>query len=184
MPKVFLDYLALSYRSELYKLIDENRDHLRPWFPWVDTTRAESDTRQFIERMQTAREKQTAVCTVILVEEKLAGLIDLHGIDETNRRASMGYWLGKPFEGRGIVTMAVKAFLEYGFLKRQLERIEILVQPENYRSLAIPERLGFTREGTLRHYQRYGNQGYFDLMVYSLLSDEYAQNHLRDRTLV
>ncbi|MCF7798162.1 MAG: GNAT family N-acetyltransferase [Lentisphaeria bacterium] len=173
-PGIHLDCIRHQYAQDIFKLIDTNRQHLQPWLPWVDISLTVEDTQAFIERMDAAREKETVVCTVIFVENEIAGLVDLHAIDTTNKHASIGYWLGKQYEGLGIMTRAVEALIRYGFMKLQLERIEICVVPDNTRSRAIPERLGFTLEGTLRHYQRHNKNQYRDLMVYSLLSGEYA----------
>lgn len=179
-PDLFLDGISIRHATDIFNLIDANRDHLRPWFPWVDVTKSVDDTLEFIKRMIAGWEEQTTICTVITVRPgELVGLVDLHAIDAANKRASIGYWLGKRFEGQGIMTRAVQAMLQYGFLEKRLERIEICVEPGNRRSRAIPERLGFTLEGTLRHFERYDDNQYRDMMVYSLLSSEYASkpNH-------
>lgn len=59
----------------------------------------------------------------------------------------MGYWLGKAFLGQGLATRAV---LEYLFAEETLHRVGVQGGVANRRSPALPERLGFTHEGTRR----------------------------------
>ena len=87
-------------------------------------------------------------------------------------RGSIGYLIAAEFEGRGLVTLAVPALLDVGFREIGLHRIEIKAGTENRRSRAIPERLGFVREGVERGSGK-GASGYHDLVVYSILEDEW-----------
>ncbi len=70
------------------------------------------------------------------------------------------------------MTGACRAMLEYAFRKLQLNRVTILCASGNLRSRAIPERLGFTREGVIREgewlYDRF-----VDLIMYSMLAREW-----------
>ncbi len=91
-----------------------------------------------------------------------------------NRVGEIGYWLGDVFQGRGIMTQACRAMVAYGFSERGLNRIEIHCAPANVKSRAIPERLGFRIEGTLRQAEKLVD-GYVDNVVYGLLASEYAE---------
>jgi ribosomal-protein-serine acetyltransferase len=64
--------------------------------------------------------------------------------------------------------------IEHGFGVVGLHRISIRAGVENARSRAIPERLGFTREGVLRGEGR-GSGGFYDLIVYGLLEEEWSR---------
>jgi ribosomal-protein-serine acetyltransferase len=46
--EVEIRLLEERHADELYGLVDVNREHLRPWLPWVDGTRSAEDTRAFI----------------------------------------------------------------------------------------------------------------------------------------
>jgi len=56
----------------------------------------------------------------------------------------------------------------------KLHRVEIRCDPDNLRSRAIPNRLGFTEEGTLRQVA-WQYDHFLDLVVYSLLADEWGK---------
>ncbi|NTW87022.1 MAG: GNAT family N-acetyltransferase, partial [Holophagaceae bacterium] len=93
-----------------------------------------------------------------------------------NRSAAIGYWLAREAEGQGLMTRAVTALLRHGFRDLKLNRIEIRAGIRNRRSRAIPERLGFRREGTLRQAERLADR-FVDHAVYGLLADEWRASN-------
>ncbi|EZS77642.1 GNAT family N-acetyltransferase, partial [Staphylococcus aureus] len=74
----------------------------------------------------------------------------------------------------GIMTQAVEALIKYCFDEIDLNRIEISVAVNNEKSQAIPERLGFTREGMLRDNELL-NGIYSSSYIYSLLKSEFNE---------
>ncbi len=65
---------------------------------------------------------------------------------------NLGYSIGKPFEGQGYMTEMVAAVVDYAFTNLDLHRVMASYMPENARSGALLERLGFEREGVARRY--------------------------------
>src|SRR5436190_6991670 len=50
----------------------------------------------------------------IVVDERLAGVIGAYGLDDVERfGAELGYWLGAAFQGKGLATRALSAFVPY-----------------------------------------------------------------------
>ena len=90
-----------------------------------------------------------------------------------NRRVEIGYWLGREYEGRGIMTDACRAVITHLFRELELHRVEIRCAVGNLRSAAIAKRLGFTLEGTQREAQLVGGQ-YHDLFVYGMLRQDWT----------
>jgi ribosomal-protein-serine acetyltransferase len=86
-------------------------------------------------------------------------------VDWGNKKTSLGYWLGKKYEGQGIMTQAVDAFTQYAFDKMGLHRVEIRCAEKNKKSRAVPEKLGFQLEGTLKESERLAG-GYVNQVVY------------------
>ena len=85
------------------------------------------------------------------VDGGAAGGIGLHLGEDVNRfTAELGYWLGEPFWGRGIMTEAVPAIVQLGFERLPLHRIEAYVYDNNPASARVLEKAGFTLEGRLR----------------------------------
>lgn len=70
--------------------------------------------------------------------------------DEARHAAALGYWLGRPFWGRGIMSAAVKAMTAYGFETLGLVRIYARVYKGNNASARVLEKAGYKLEGLLR----------------------------------
>lgn len=88
--------------------------------------------------------------------------------------AEIGVFLAKEARGQGIVTRTVEAMIEWAFAERGLRRLEWRCAPGNVPSRAIPQRLGFTHEGTLRQAFQV-RETFQDLEVWSLLRDEWPR---------
>jgi ribosomal-protein-alanine N-acetyltransferase len=88
-------------------------------------------------------------------------------------QAEMGYDLAKEYWGRGIMTEAMKAVIDFGFEKMELNRIEVYIMPRNKRSIKLVERLGFKKEGLLRqrYFDEFGN--FADDFLFSMLRDDW-----------
>lgn len=158
--------------AALFALTDANRARLRQWLPWLDNNTLEAHSLRFIQSTQAQAEANQGFTAAICCEGAIAGLIDLHGINERNQRASLGYWLGQTYERQGIMTRACRAVIDYAFSTLSLHRIEILCATQNKRSCAIPKRLGFTHEGTLRESECLYGQ-FVDHEIYAVLSHEW-----------
>jgi len=154
--------------EEVFEVIDADRDRLRPWMPWVDPTLGPADTRAFIERVRASGSEDGLG---IYVDGVYAGGIGLRA-DEMNGDAEIGYWIGAVYEGQGLVTRACRALIDRAFADLGLHRVTIRVAPDNARSRAIPERLGFREEGVTREAGR-SALGHHDLVVYGLLDREW-----------
>lgn len=170
-PELELRLRHAEDAQAIFELIDKNRAYLRRYLPWVDGVTVIEDTRKYIEVNVEAFTKKTAVDLGIWYEGKWVGSVGSTRLDLNNKKVEIGYWLDEGHSGKGIMTQSVKALIEYLFNTFDLNRIEIHVTPENIKSSAIPERLGFTYEGTLRQVE-FVNGTFLDNKVYGLLREE------------
>ncbi|MDA0676760.1 MAG: GNAT family protein [Chloroflexi bacterium] len=115
----------------------------------------------------------------IFVDNKLAGAIEIRGFESPVRAVSIGYWLSKDVQGRGVITRCVTALIRMAFETYDMNQVIIRVAPENTRSRAIPERLGFTQVGTERQMSMTASGDYLDLVGYSLLRPEWDEQRSR-----
>jgi ribosomal-protein-serine acetyltransferase len=173
-PELDVPRLRLAVEAdaeELAALIDGSRASLAEFMPWAaaSTLEAVRDYRRLAERQRVAGE---GIDCVVEVDGRIAGSVGAHHIDRANGACELGYWLGDAYTGRGLMTRAVRAFLDEAFGPWGMRRVAILAATGNRRSCAIPERLGFTREGVLRQAEVVGDRVH-DLVVYSLLRDEH-----------
>lgn len=169
-----LDLVLLEPRHAgmLYAVVDENRAHLRRWLPWVDATRSVADSAAFIQLCLGQFARTEALTVALFTQGALAGSIGYHPIDWSNRRTSLGYWIAASFQGRGLMTRAVRALTTHAFLSFGLHRMEIRAAVENTRSRQVAERAGFRPEGTCRGAE-WLNDRFVDHAVYGVLATEW-----------
>ena len=169
-----LDVLDERDAEELFALVEANRAYLREWLPWLDQNTEVEHTRAFIRAARKQYDDGNGFTGAIRLQGRLVGVVGLHGIDRVNRKTSIGYWVAQPHQGRGIVTRACAALLSYLFEQLGLNCVEIGCAVGNARSAAIPERLGFTKEGVLRQ-REWLYDHFVDHVVYGLLASEWRQ---------
>lgn len=100
----------------------------------------------------------------------LVGAIGLVFKPEFNH-AEMGYWVGKPFWGRGYCTEAAAEIVRWGLVDRALNRVHAHHFDSNPASGAIMRKIGMKYEGTLRrHICKWGE--YHDALCYAILQEE------------
>lgn len=159
--------------GELFHLTELNRSHLRAWLPWVDGTRTVHDTLTFIRTAKEQQRQGYGFQAGIWYRRELAGVIGFHRIDWPRRRVALGYWLGRRFEGKGIMTRACRVLVDHAFGEFGLERVEIRAATENLRSRGIPVRLGFRQEGVVRRAEWLYDH-FVDHVVYALSREQWA----------
>ena len=164
--------LNLSDAQALFALVETNRERLRRWLPWPDANRCVQDSRAYILRVRAQAKAGTAQSFGLWWRDRLVGIAGFVWIDAANGSAGIGYWLAQEAEGHGLMTGAVTALVRHGFRTLKLNRIEIRAGVRNLRSRAIPRRLGFRHEGTLRQVERLTDR-HVDHAVYGLLAGEW-----------
>ena len=96
----------------------------------------------------------------------------VHPIDWPNRNCSIGYWIEQRYQGKGIMTRCCESMLDYLFDDLGLHRVTIQCGVANTKSCAIPERLGFTREGLIREGE-WVNDRWLDLLSWGMLEQDW-----------
>jgi len=161
-----------SYAQEYFDLIDQNRQYLREWLPWLDFETSVDDTREYIKSTLKQFGNNEGFQTGIWYRGQIVGSIGYHPIDWNNRKVEIGYWIGRSFQGKGLVTKACKTMITYAFDVYGLNKVEIHCATENRRSRSIPERLGFKQEGVLRQGEWLYDH-FVDLAIYSMLASQW-----------
>ena len=169
-----LRLLEERHAEELTNLIDRNREHLRAWLPWVDTTRTVEDLKNFIRGALKQFAQNKGLVAGIWYEGRLAGVIGFDAIDWENRTTEVGYWLGEEHQGKGLVTAACRALVDHAFGELGLNRVVISCATENKKSCAIPERLGFRREGAQRQAEWLYDH-FVDHVLYAIVASEWQR---------
>jgi ribosomal-protein-serine acetyltransferase len=169
---VLLRTLREEDAAELFLLVDANREHLRRWLPWVDSSITVEDSLAFIRRDAGNDLAGKGFSLAVEVRGRIVGVAGFNRIDAVDRKAEIGYWLSRDAQGRGTMTMCCRALVGLAFGALDLNRVEIHVATGNDRSRAIPVRLGFSLEGVIREAAL--RSGVFeDHAVYGLLRREW-----------
>ena len=159
-----------QFAEEIFALTEKNRLFLRRWLPWLDSVTQAAHTREFINLQLRRFAGGESLHLTIFSEGKVAGVAGYNSIDHVNGIGTIGYWQGEEFCGQGIMTTVVRDLIDIGREYHHLQKVEIRAATANHRSRAIPERLGFTHEGTLRRAERVYDT-WLDHETYALLLD-------------
>jgi ribosomal-protein-alanine N-acetyltransferase len=161
----------VKFVYDLFSLEETNRFVSNP--PVKDMNEA----REIFEKY--CRPKPYLFRLGIAVKEtgELVGTLGLYAINREDRRATLGFDLLPQHWGKGYMTEACRALLDWAFKDLKLNRIQASAEPANTRSLAVMERLGFTREGVLRQLDYYKG-AYHDDVMYSMLKEEWKAKRI------
>lgn len=162
--------------NAVFAAIEESVDTLAPWMPWAHEHQSPDDTREFIRR---------SAGRFILREELTMGVFAREGggflggtgimVRGWNIPAfEIGYWLRDAAVGKGYMSEAVRLQVTYCFTGLGAQRVMIGCDARNARSRAIPERLGFTLEATLRNNQIATDGTIRSSEVWAMTPEDYA----------
>ena len=155
--------------------LDANDQHLRPMIPFMkDEPRTLQQTALWLRgiRAMFDLDKNYRYAVFDRDEKNLLGenmLLTRAGPGALE----IGYWTDKDSIGQGIALEASCAMLRVAFEIQKVDRIEIMCAPENKASAAIPAKLGFTLEATLKKRALDSEGSKCDLMVWSLFAADY-----------
>ena len=117
-------------------------DSLRDYFPHPYSLQ---DARDFIKGCQA---RNPVLNFAITASQEVVGAIGvIPQTDVYTGTAEIGYWLGEPFWGKGIMTEAVRQMVSYGWETLSLRRIFTGVFDFNKASMRVLEKAGFELEG-------------------------------------
>jgi len=138
---------------------------LRDRFPSPYTP---ADAQAFLAAV--SRQDPRTIFAVATEQEAIGGIGLKFGEDVHRFTAELGYWLGEPFWGRGIMTEAVQRFVPWAFQHLEVYRIYAAVFAGNSPSVRVLEKAGFEREGRLRA-SVFKNGRILDQLLYAAVKD-------------
>jgi RimJ/RimL family protein N-acetyltransferase len=126
----------------LYAVVEENRDHLRPFMPWADQTR--DDLARFLTETIASWDAGTSWQYVIVDARDDTVLGGCGLLSRIGPGAlEIGYWLRQEATGRGVVTASARALTDAALAVDGVARVEIHCDAANIRSAAVASRLGY-----------------------------------------
>jgi ribosomal-protein-serine acetyltransferase len=169
---VELRLLEERHADAIFALVDQDREYLREWLPWVDATLAVDDTRAFIRSTLEQFASNQGFAAGIWKQGRYIGGIGTHKIDWLHRKVEIGYWIGQSYQGYGIVTEAARALVTHALSELELNRVEIHCAAGNIKSGALAERLGFKLDGIMRE-GHFLHGKYHDLLIFAVLKRDW-----------
>jgi len=106
-------------------------------------------------------------------QQKIIGTVGFNNFIKLHR-ANIGYDLQTDHWNKGYITEALKAVINYGFNKLEINRIEAEVMQGNIISERVLTKLNFKNEGVLREWM-FWNEKHYDMTMFSLLKADYER---------
>ncbi len=169
----------------LSQAVMESRGHLVPWMPWAKQEPVSLDSRiQLLREFRGSFDLGEDFIYGAWLRDgrKLVGSTGLHprvgmgGVE-------IGYWVHVDHVGEGLASEMAGALTRVAFELCKLDRVEIRHDPSNTASAGVPERLGFTCEGQLRRRMYWPDEEPRDVVIWSLLAEDYPRSPNADRQI-
>ena len=153
--------------------IQASLPELRRWVGWVHPVPSVDDSEEFVRRSigQWYLRSQFSFLVRTKASLEVIGATGFHAIDWKLGRFETGYWCHTAHSGKGYTTEATRAMTKYAFDHLNATRLEIRCDAENVRSRKIPERLSYTLEAQLKHYNRRFDDNSFGTQLIYARSD-------------
>jgi len=152
---------------------EASHNFLTPWEPtWATDETSRGSYRYKLRRYaEDARDdKAHALFVFREADDALVGGVTISNIRRgVAQMASLGYWAGEIYTGRGYITAAVRATVRFAFDDLNLHRVEAACQPDNAPSRRVLEKAGFTEEGLARAYLKI-NGAWRDHVLFGIVS--------------
>ena len=178
--RVILRQPQMSDHPEWATLRQKSREFLEPWEPiWPADDLTRAAFRRRLKRY--AEDQRSDLAYSFFIFRKIDGVL-VGGITLSNVRrgvaqaGSIGYWMGEPYARQGLMSMALRALIPFGFATLRLHRLEAACITTNVASIRLLEKSGFQREGYARQYLCI-NGMWQDHLLYARIKDD--PPHLR-----
>lgn len=120
---------------------------------------------------------------VTLEEDKLIGTVGLENINNINRSAVLGIFIGdKDYRSKGYGTEAIRLLLDFGFNYMNLHSIKLNLMSANERAFKCYSKCGFKEAGRIRD-NVFVNGKYYDTIAMDILDSEFKDNFIRNKNI-
>ena len=156
--------------AEVNAAVRETWSDLHEWMDWAMVRPSVEDSEQYVRKAKAKFIEREDLSLLLFLKGTgtLVGGSGLHRIDWKVPSFEIGYWCRERFQGQGYITEAAGAISDFAVDRLGARRVTILCDAENVRSAAIPRRIGFAQEATLRNARRHHLSGELrDTLVFS-----------------
>jgi len=175
-PGTYIRRLVTADATEMLELRERNHEFLKPWEPLRQPGYLTLGVQQIEIQsgdQQWAADRGYAFGIFDSLSDELVGRLALSNIVRSAwQNATLGYFVGREFNGRGHCTNAVGLALEFAYENARLHRVQAATMLRNIASARVLEKNGFAFEGVARRYLRINGE-WEDHNVYSLTVEDW-----------
>lgn len=157
----------------------ESYDDLKLTMPWAKTKPSIEESEEFVRQAAanwiTKSNEEPYLPLFIFTTDNMefVGSTGYHNIEWDIPSFEIGYWIKSSCRKQGFMTEAVNELTRYAFLELHAKRVQITCDVSNFPSKQIPERLGYTLEGTLKNHRlNPANDSLSDTLIYAIYNLE------------
>jgi RimJ/RimL family protein N-acetyltransferase len=148
-----------------------NDAEIAHWIPFVPHPYTRADAEEYLRACAEGEDERLPFAIVGRATGELLGSIDM-GLNSHRYSGHVGYWVAAPARGRGVCTTALRLLSRWSLEALELQRLELITDPDNHASQRVAEKVGFRREGVLRAHLRHPDGRVRDSVLFSLLPGE------------
>jgi RimJ/RimL family protein N-acetyltransferase len=134
-------------------------------FKWYNSLTCQSNNQRFLIEDENSR---------------IIGMANLVNINFKDGNAEHGLLLDKKFQGMGYGSDVVRTIMKYSFYELRLNRLETTIIENNFNSIKLFNKLGWTKEGTLRHWY-FRNGQFVNKLIFGILQNEYLKSNIYEK---
>ena len=166
-------YLREQTREILLEVLKQSREEQNVFFGAESDDILDYELKKLKAKIKDNIVQNWVKWDLVLLDTGIViGSCGFHNWQPIHERAEVGYLLREEYRKQGYMSEALRAVIQYGFQKMDLNRIEAFISPDNKPSVQVVKGLNFRYEGTLRqHYKSHDK--IHDSAVYALLKSEY-----------
>jgi RimJ/RimL family protein N-acetyltransferase len=140
------------------------------WIPFVPRPYGRDDAETYLRGCLESGDERYPFAITDETTRRLLGSIDLR----LNHlyRGHVGYWVAAEARGRGVCTSALRLVSRMALDDLDVQRMELITDPDNVASQRVAEKVGYRREGVLRAHLRHPDGRIRDSVTFSLLPGE------------
>ena len=173
-PRLLIRCWQPQDAAKLKEAVDSSVEHLRRWLPWAANEPEPLEGK--LERIRRWRGDFDLGLDFVygvfdLVKARVLGGTGLHNRVGPDAR-EIGYWVRADSIGKDVATEFSAALTRVAFEVDKLSRVEIHVVVGNEASAAVPRKLGYVHEATLRR-PHPGGGPFYDTMIWTMFAEKY-----------
>ena len=149
-----LELISYDRASELYSIIERDREYLAQWLTWPRYVSCADDYVAFVKRSLIEYANEESLVFSVVFDGRAIGTAGFIDIQKDLEKGEIGYWIDSSYQGKGVATKVSTKLIQLGFEKLGLSKIEASVAVENQKSQKVCERSGMVVEGILANVER------------------------------